>query len=76
MLTVKETFFAGGTCYRQGSEVADTDPIVKGRELLFVRTVAGKTSAPIIETATASPGATRDTKRPASKPTKPAAARK
>jgi|TARA_R110000868_G_scaffold307403_2_gene568901 hypothetical protein len=76
MLKVKDTFFVGNTCYRAGSEVADTDPVVKGRELLFVRTVADKPAAHVVEQATASPGATRSVKRPASKPTKPTAARK
>ena len=72
MLKVIETFFVGNTCYRAGSEVADTDPVVKGRELLFI----GKPSAPVVEQATAAPGEKRATRRPASKPTKPTAARK
>lgn len=81
MLKVVNTFFAGGTCYRAGSEVADSDPVVKGRELLFVRTVADKPLVPVVEQATASPGSTRAVKRPAakrpaSKPTSPTAARK
>ena len=72
MLKVKETFFVGNTCYRAGFEVADSDPVVKGRELLFVGVVV-KSAAPVVESASAAPGATRAVKRPAAKPTKPAA---
>jgi len=75
MLKVKDTFFVGNVCYRAGSEVADTDPVVKGRELLFTRT-ATKPAASVVEQATAAPGATRSAKRPAGKSTKPTAARK
>lgn len=81
MLKVKETFFVGNTCYRAGFDVSETDPVVKGRELLFV--AGGGRS---VEQASASPGSTRSVKRPATKtakttktasvPTKPATARK
>jgi hypothetical protein len=68
MLTVKNSFFWNGRLYAKGREVEQSDPVVAGRRHLF--------DGNDVEQATATPGATRSTRRPASKPTKPTAARK
>jgi len=68
MLTVKDSFFWNGHLYVAGQEVKSSDAVVAGRRHLF--------DGNDIEQASAAPGATRSVKRPASKPTKPTAARK
>jgi hypothetical protein len=64
MLKANTSFFADGRLVNVGELVAATDPIVKGREVLFDRT--GDT---VVEEATAVPGVKRTTKRRTTKPT-------
>jgi hypothetical protein len=68
MLTVKDSFFWNGRLYAKGLEVDPSDPVVSGRRRLF--------DGSDVEQATAVHGVTRAGKRPASRPTKPATARK
>lgn len=58
-LKVRATFFALGRSFTRGTVVDSADPVVRGREHLF--------ESDEVEQATAAPGETRTTKRPARK---------
>lgn len=62
-LTVKEAFAAGGRIYQAGEIVDASDPIVAGRELLFVPVAVTKRPAGTVEQATAAPGEKRPGRR-------------
>ncbi len=59
MLRSLVTFHANGRTISDGELVDPKDPIVKGREALFEKAE----SAPVVEQATAEPGARRSVRR-------------
>ena len=58
-MLVLQSFFARGRFYAAGSTVDVGDPIIKGREALFVAVDGPRASVPV-EQATAAPGEVRN----------------